>query len=56
MPDWLKHLFCRHNWEHYIYNIETNIEYRPLTIAIKNCRKCAGWKIIFVFVNEPKND
>lgn len=52
--DFFVRLFCRHEWEQYVYNVETNKLHRPLTLAVKNCRKCTGWKLLFVFVNEPK--
>ena len=46
-----KQLFCKHNWRTYCYNIPTNVDHEPITIAFRDCRKCAKWKLSFIFGN-----
>lgn len=57
MKDFLHKLFCKHEWNHYVYNIAThdyNSDKIPalITISFKDCKKCAKSKLEFIFGNE----
>lgn len=55
--DFIIMLFCKHDWKHYCYNINTanysnDCSGPMITIGFKCCKKCANSKINFIFGNE----
>lgn len=55
MRDFFHKLFCRHEWNHYVYNIKVHNYSDKLiliTISFKDCKKCAKSKLQFIFGNE----
>lgn len=55
MKNFIKQLFCIHKFNYYMYNIKGEYglnQTDDITIGFSNCRKCAKWKIQFIFGNK----
>lgn len=55
MRDFLRRLFCRHQWVYSVHNLMPDEGAPVITIGFHCCHKCGSWKWDFVYDNQPRN-